>query len=160
MLAKKTDSPKAGRPDMPKGYGISKGLAGALPWSFLQERIAKERNYWLATSRPDGRPHVMPIWGVWLDDAFCFGTDPNSVKGHNLAKNPHAVVHLESGDDVVVMEGIVDRVKSGPSVKRYVDMYNAKCKIKPGNSYHRLKPGLVLAWLEKDFPKTATRWKF
>jgi hypothetical protein len=60
---------------------------------------------WLGTTRPDDRPHVMPVWGVWIDDIVYFGTAPDSVKALNLASNPAAVVHLESGNDVVIVEG-------------------------------------------------------
>ena len=63
--------PEASRPHMP-GYGILDAEAGAglLPWSWAAERISKSHNYWLATTRLDGRPHVMPVWGIWLDDIF------------------------------------------------------------------------------------------
>ena len=160
MPTKKTKSPKAGRPNMQKGYGISKESAGTLPWTFVQERMTKARNYWIATTRPDGRAHVMPIWGLWFDEAFCFGTDPNSVKGRNLAKNPHAIVHLESGDEVVILEGTVGMVKTAATVKRFADTYKAKYKVRPEAGFYRLKPNVALGWTEKDFPKNATRWKF
>ena len=65
----------AGRPYMP-GYGIPKERAGMLPWSFAKERLATSHDYWLATVWPDGRPHVMPVWGAWLDDELWFSTDP------------------------------------------------------------------------------------
>ena len=60
--------PRSGRPHMP-GYGIlgPDGGTGLLPWSWAEERLRDSRNYWLATVRPDGRPHVMPVWAVWDD---------------------------------------------------------------------------------------------
>ncbi len=160
MPAKKVLLPKVGRPLMTNGYGISKTPNGMLTWDYVRKQMTGARNYWLATTRPDGRAHVMPVWGLWFDETFCFGTDPKSKKARNLAKNPHAIVHLESGDDVVIIEGLVDIVKSSPIVKRYASKYYAKYKFRPGASYHRLKPSVVLAWREKDFPRTATRWKF
>lgn len=159
-IRQKFTSPKVSRPKMTKGYGVDpKQTAGMLKWEDVRKQLTEARNYWLATTRPDGRAHAMPIWGLWFDDAFCFGTDPKSVKGQNLKKNPNAVVHLESGDDVVIIEGLVDRVKNGPAVKQYAAAYYSKYKFKPGNSFHRLKPSVVLAWREKDFPSSATRWK-
>ena len=155
-----TKAPKAERPSMGKGYGISKDSAGMLTWKFVRDRMLKAHNYWVATARPDVRAHVMPVWGLWFDEAFCFGTDPNSVKGRNLAKNPHAVVHLESGDEVVILEGTVDMVKTPAAVKRFANEYNVKYKVRPEAGFYRLKPKVALAWREKDFPKSATRWKF
>ena len=53
-----TREPKADRPFMP-GYGISEASEGILPWSWAEERLANSRNYYLATARRDGRPHLM-----------------------------------------------------------------------------------------------------
>ena len=160
MPTKKTKSPKAGRPNMQKGYGISKESAGTLPWTFVQERMTKARNFWVATARPDGRAHVMPVWGLWLDDTFCFSTDPNSVKGRNLANKPHAVVHLESGDEVIILEGSVDFVKTKSAAARFGDLYLTKYNVRPEAGFYRLKPTVAIGWTEKKFPKNATRWKF
>lgn len=49
------------------GYGIlgpDQG-SGLLSWAWAQQRLSESRNYWVCTVRPDGRPHVMPVWGVW-----------------------------------------------------------------------------------------------
>src|SRR5213078_895996 len=73
--------PRASRPHM-HGYGIldADSGKGLLPWTWATERLAKARNYWVSTSRPDGNPHLMPVWGIWLDDAFCFSTGTKSRK--------------------------------------------------------------------------------
>ena len=68
VTAAAPDGPRAGRPHMP-GYGVS-GPAdgtGLLPWSWAEERLSRSHDYVLATVRPDGHPHAMPVWGVWLD---------------------------------------------------------------------------------------------
>ena len=60
--------PVADRPDMPEGY-----LGAApLPWSWAEEQLTDARNYWITTIGPTGRPHVRPVWGVWLDDTVQF----------------------------------------------------------------------------------------
>ena len=155
--------PRAGRPEMPSGYGINRSSdEGLLPWSFVQERLATARNYWLATARPDGRPHVAPVWGLWLDEAFYFATDPASRKARNLLVNPALVVHLESGDDVVILEGAAERV-ADPSLRaRFAEAYDAKYQIRPdvGDAalVYGLRPRVAQAWREQDFPNSATRW--
>lgn len=156
--------PPAGRPYMP-GYGISPEDAGLLPWSFVDERMTSARNYWISTIRPDGRPHAAPVWGVWLDGTFFFGTDTRSVKGRNLAANPEVVVHLESGDEVVILEGCVSVIAGAAPdlLQRIASVYNDKYDFQPDPSsadapFLALRPRVVFAWLEQDFPRTATRW--
>lgn len=52
----------------------------------------------------------MPVWGIWLGGAVYFGTDRRSRKAKNLAANPSLVIHLESGDDAVILEGAAEEV--------------------------------------------------
>lgn len=74
------------------------------------ERLAHERNLWLATVRPDGRPHLAPVWFVHDGGAFWVGTGAASVKVANLAHSPRATVALEAGDTPVVAETTVRSV--------------------------------------------------
>ena len=92
---------------MPRLYGVPTDASGAelLPWTWAVEQLTSTRSYWVCTTRPDGRPHAAPVWGVWLDDAVWFSTAPSSVKGRNIARDPRVVVHLESGDETVILEG-------------------------------------------------------
>ena len=70
-----------------------------------ENRLNEERNIWMATVRPDGRPHLVPIWFVWLNNLIYIGMEPGSVKANNLAKNPKIALSLEDGSDVVICEG-------------------------------------------------------
>ena len=96
--------PKASRPFMP-GYGISEGEEGLLPWSWAVDRLENSHNYWIATTRADGRPHVMPVWGVWLDGRYIFSTARTSRKASNLADNASCVVCTEGATEAVIVEG-------------------------------------------------------
>ena len=84
-----------------------------IPWAEVQARVAAAADYWLCTVRPDGRPHAVPIWGAWLDEAFYFYTEPQTQKVKNLTAQPEVVVHLESAADVVIVEGPVQEVAAG-----------------------------------------------
>jgi hypothetical protein len=163
------ESRRRGRPAMPAGYGIHAASDGLLSWNWVTERLAQARNYWLATTRADGRPHAAPVWGIWLDGGFdfglYFGTHRQSQKGRNLAHNPYLVVHLESGDEAVILEGVVRELTAPDEFERYAAAYAAKYDFRPepGGSddvTYRLRPRVALAWLESDFPRTATRWRF
>ncbi len=152
---------------MPAVYGVPQDGSGGerLPWSWAVERLTAARNYWICTTRRDGRPHAMPVWGVWLDDAVWFSTHPSSTKGRNLARDPRIVVHLESGDDTVVLEGDVEHPTDDGALEQFVDVYEQKYghRIEPAlraPSIFVLYPRVAHTWIEKDFPSTATRWVF
>ncbi len=57
------------------------GSPNATPtvWSQAQDELAVAEVYWLSTVRPDGRPHVTPLLGIWLEGALYFCTDRTSV---------------------------------------------------------------------------------
>ena len=149
---------RSSRPSFESGYGVSTEAEGMLPWSWADERLAASRNYWVVTAGADGEPAAAPVWGVWADSAVYFGTDPNSGKGRNLARDPRVVVHLESGDEVVILHGEAEVVEVDDSV---LDAYEAKYGYRPpGKRLFRLRPRRALAWLEADYPKTATRFDF
>ena len=161
--------PRATRPRMPGGYGLldANQGSGLLLWSFATERMERAHNYWVATARPGGAPHVAPVWGLWMDNAFYFSTDRSSRKGRDLAINPKVAVHLESGDEVVILEGVARDVTDPAVLQRFVEAYDAKYKVKVNVTRESLRgaPVLVVAprtaygWLESDFPGGATRWR-
>jgi hypothetical protein len=93
---------------------------------------------------------------VWADGAVYFGTNPRSQKGRNLARDPRVVVHLESGDEVVILHGEVERSELEEPI---ADAYEAKYDYRPPGLL-RVRPRRALAWLETDFPTTATRFDF
>src|SRR5574338_202738 len=103
--------PKCERPGITQTYGISRDPAGMMEWTWVEDQLTKSRNYWIASVTPDGKPHVAPVWGVWIDGALYFGSERESRKSKNLLANPNAVVHLESGDDTVILEGAVGELK-------------------------------------------------
>ena len=154
-----------GLPRVPSLYGM-KTPHKFLPFSHAEERLANSRNYWICTSRPDGRPHSIPVWGFWLDGAFYFGTARSTRKARNIAKNPAVSVHLESGDDVVILEG--SAVEVANSDKKTTRKLDAACRSKykmpmmtiPESVIYSVRPKVILAWSERNFPNDATRWEF
>jgi uncharacterized pyridoxamine 5'-phosphate oxidase family protein len=159
--------PRLSRPHVPAAYGIPAQIdAGPeISWERARGRLTEARNYWVVTSSAEGRPHAMPVWGLWLDDALYFSTARASRKGRNLAANPEIAVHLESGDDVVTLEGTVEEADDPELLRRFVEAYDAKYQIRPDTSdaadgVYRLRPRTAFTWLERDFPQTAARWQF
>lgn len=157
--------PRAERPSFAPSYGISPEDEGLLSWNSIGEEVERSRNYWVVTVRADGRPHTTPVWGVWVDDALYFGTSDVSVKGRNLLRDPRLVVHLESGDDVVIFEGTAKREPLEADLhRRIVTAYAAKYDmavddLQGPEGWFRLRAEKVLAWRESDFVRTATRFR-
>ena len=106
----------------------------------------------------------MPVWGLWHETAFYFSSSPASRKGKNLAANPAVAVNLESGDEVVIVEGTAD-YESGEDLLRklsedYSRKYSFEVSFTGGRPLYVVRPRVAYAWVEQDFPKTATRFTF
>jgi F420H(2)-dependent biliverdin reductase len=91
----------------------------------LTDRLAGERNVWLCTLRPDGSPHLVPIWFVWADGSFWMCTSSTSVKDRNLRRDPRASVALEDGDAPAVAQGTA-RLHARPYPDHLVAAFQAK----------------------------------
>jgi hypothetical protein len=100
------------------------------PWAEARSQLEGAEIFWLATVRPDGRPHVTPLISVWVDDAPWFVTGPTERKARNLAENSSCVLTtgcntLSEGLDVVV-EGEAVREVDDTTLQRVADAYAAK----------------------------------
>jgi hypothetical protein len=107
----------------------------------------------------------MPMWGLWLDGRFYFSTDRGSRKSRNLTDNAGAVVHLESGDEVVILEGVARPVTEDTEHLAFEEAYARKYDVClseiPGEvAAWAVEPRVAFAWREGDFPRTTTRWTF
>jgi pyridoxine/pyridoxamine 5'-phosphate oxidase len=152
------------RPEFGQTYGIHEAPEGMLDWPWADERLERSRNYWIGTADEDGRPRVLPVWGVWIDDSVVFGTNARSRKAKNLDRDPRVIVHLESGDEVVILEGEVETIEPTEEIAdAFEPKYDWRPEVgKPDDStrWYRLRPQRAQAWLETDYPKTATRFDF
>jgi general stress protein 26 len=81
-------------------------------------RLEVARNIWLATVRPDQRPHLVPIWFVVDAGRWYICTGPASVKARNLQANPRVALALEDGDRPFVVEGTARLVTPSAAVVR------------------------------------------
>jgi nitroimidazol reductase NimA-like FMN-containing flavoprotein (pyridoxamine 5'-phosphate oxidase superfamily) len=164
VAPKATSEPKATRPFAP-GYGIvgPKDGEGLLRWSWVAKHMNDCRTFWAATIHANHRrPHVMPVWGVWVDDAFYFSTGRKSRKGQNLAANPACTITNDDGEEAAIIEGAAEEVKDTAILERVANAYKKKYKMDPrgmGEPIYVVRPQTVFAFIEKSFPKSATRWK-
>jgi nitroimidazol reductase NimA-like FMN-containing flavoprotein (pyridoxamine 5'-phosphate oxidase superfamily) len=136
-----------------------------LPWSWAAERLTAARNYWVGTTSAGGRPRATPVWGVWLGDALWFSAARDSLKARNLRANPAVVVHLESGDEVVILQGEAAEVDDPARVEPFLDAYEPKYGMRPDLAALEavvitVAPRTALTWTEAQYPETACRWRF
>jgi hypothetical protein len=157
---------------MPDGYGVPASSEGLLPWDAVEARLRDSQVYWVATTRPDGRPHVVPRWAVWLDGRLFYDGSPTTVHAVNLRSNRHCVVHLEDGTRAAILEGTSGA--SDPPGLALGGRIAAEMARKYGDQGYSPEPdawegehagGLCvfapvkgLAW--HDFPKDVTRYRF
>ncbi len=155
-------------PSPPTLFGET-AMSSLLPWDWAEERLRAPRNYWIATVAPSGRPHCRPHWGVWLHDGFWFCTGSRAAA--NLAANPEITVHLESGAEVLILEGVAEQVTAPDELARFAAVYNAKydhtATVDGGEMAdadghigpaYRVRPRVVYGW-ESEM-RDPTRWTF
>src|SRR5262247_3038931 len=118
-MARKPPTARADRPAIGATYGVASRRRGLLAWEWARRRLVGAHNYWVSTTCHDGRPHAMPIWGLWLDETFLFSTGRRSRKARNLARDARLVVHLESGDQTVILEGRAREITDAELLKQY-----------------------------------------
>ena len=98
------ETPRITRPKFPKGY-VDNPIS-EVSWEHVEKRLTESINYWLCSVRPNRHPHVVPRWGVYLDGRFFYDGSPETRHARNIAENPNVTLHLENGNDVVIMYGI------------------------------------------------------
>ena len=159
--------PIVDRPHGP-GYGVPRSRAGLLPWSWARERLERAHVYWLATSSPAGRPHLIPIWGAWVDDRW-YVEGGQTRWQRNLHANPQLAIHVEVGSEVVIVEGaatellapapaVAAPIVAGYAKYRDPEDYEADPANWAAGGLWCLEPMVAFAW--SSFPRDMTRFRF
>jgi hypothetical protein len=153
--------PTAERIDLPEGYGKA---TRTMDWAAVRERLERAPRYWLVTNRRDGRAHVVPVDGLWLDDTWWYGGSPQTLHQRNLEHDQRVVVHLEDTMAAVILEGSMRRVVPPPALAgRLAAASTAKYGYGPPEAAYAaglwaLRPDRARAWSE--FPADVTRFRF
>lgn len=146
---------------LPAAYGSP---SRTLAWPGVRERLEQALHYWLATTRPDGRPHLVPVDGLWLDDVWYFGGSSDAVHQRNLRTNVEVVVHLEDVVRAVIVEGRAAwRVPGVDHAARLAGASKLKYGYAPAleaytSGVWAVSPRRVLAW--DSVAEDATRFVF
>ncbi len=159
--------PQVDRPHVP-GYGIPKSKKGTLSWEWARERLDRAIVYRLATTGSDGAPHLIPIWGAWVGDRWYVEGGPTRWQ-RNLRENPRMAIHVEFGDEVVIVEGHAreimapappqaDAILAGYAKYKAATNYEADAANWSAGGLWELQPVKAFAW--SSFPMDMTRFRF
>jgi hypothetical protein len=163
--------PRADRPEIPSGYGVE-SATDFVPWESVESRLIHSIHYWVATTRPNGAPHVVPRWGVWIDSRFWYDGSIETKHVRNLEQEDRCVLHLESGESAVIVEGRSARAAPvlddfGRTLSEEFHRKYAKLGYRPepdawsdeiAGGLRVIEPAKVLAW--NAFPTDLTRFTF
>ncbi len=152
------------------GYDLPEGPDGLMPWSWAEQRLEDSHNYWLATLRQDGRPHLMIVWGLWHGGVFYFSTGSRSRKARNLESNAHCVIGTEQAHEAVVVEGVAEKVRDVEQLKELLAIYQRKYDYDMSamqddilalrEPIFAVRPSVAFGLEEKAVLQNATRWRF
>lgn len=160
-------------PLLPDCYGLPDDDEGLLDWAEVEARLVASRHYWLSSVRPDGRPHTIPRWGVWLDGRFWYDGSAETRHARNAEHNPAVTLTLESGREAVIVEGESHATRAdadglGARVAAAFEKYHgdsygyapaADAWAAPdGGGLRVITPSRVLAWFA--FPRDVTRFRW
>jgi len=138
-------------------------------WPEVAARLAAARNYWLSTTMPGGAPHAAPVWGVVIGDTLYLYGERRTRKARNLAADPRLVVHLESGDDVVIVRGTAEDLGTPAQVPHVVIALAAKYASPADRQYlpdadpgfdvvYAVRPQSAMMWRLPDYEASQRRW--
>jgi pyridoxine/pyridoxamine 5'-phosphate oxidase len=102
----------------------------SVPWSRALKQLEAQgpeeesgRTCWLATTDPDGRPHIAAVGAIWVDGKFYFVSGSRLRKSRNLASNPKCAVSVSLKDIDVVVEGTARKVTDAAILERVASLY-------------------------------------
>ena len=143
--------PVVEKPDIPAEYGSP---TERLEWAEVEKKLADASVYWIASTRPDGRPHVIPRDGTWLDGGLYYGGSPQTVHFRNITQNPNIVVHVGDGMEAIIVEGAVEIEKpTEEAAQRLADASFAKYP-----QYGRMDPKMYMGGVSVLRPKRVLAW--
>ena len=140
-----------------------------MTWAEVAGRLSKARTYWLGTTTPSGAPHAAPVWGAVTGQTLHVYTERTTVKARNLAADARVVVHLESGEDVLIVRGVAEDLGLPSEVPAVIAALTAKYDRPEDRQYlpdadpafdvvYAIRPRSAMAWRLADYDASQRRW--
>jgi general stress protein 26 len=120
-------------------------------WRALEARLGRELTIWMATVRPDGRPHLVPIWFVWLDGKIYIATGNDTRKFQNLRYNQNVSLALPDTLNVTILEGeahVADRSTIEIVAEYFFNKYEWDFRYDDSTAFRLIEitPKRIMAW--------------
>lgn len=117
----------------------------------IEARLGRETEVWVATVRRDGRPHLTPVWFVWLDERLYFCTGADTQKWVNLLNNQNIALSLVDAHAVVIIEGeahAVNRQTTERLAEYFLGKYDWDYRTDESADWRLVEvtPHKILAW--------------
>jgi hypothetical protein len=136
----------------------------------VADRLETARSYWLGTSDPDGSPHAVPVWGAVVSEDLYLFSERRTAKARHVAANPQVVIHLESAENVVIVNGLLDDVGLPQDHPDVLDALAAKYSAPDDAPYlptadpdfdvlWRLRPRRAMLWRLDRYDASQARWR-
>jgi nitroimidazol reductase NimA-like FMN-containing flavoprotein (pyridoxamine 5'-phosphate oxidase superfamily) len=133
----------------------------SLPKEELDAFLARERTVRVATVDADGRPHVVPLWFVWVDDTLFVNTTQGNRSVRNLEANANAAAVVDDGETYADLRGAVLR---GPMEPADGDPRLDEVRRAFSGKYYGGNPPPFDAWRGRFFlrlvPEEIASWDF
>ena len=97
-----------------------------LPWAVAVEGLTAANLYWLTSIRPDGHPHVRPVFAVWSDGALHSTTSSTARKTTFVADNPRCVLSASTDGLDIIYEAAATRVTDAATLEQVAEVYRGK----------------------------------
>lgn len=151
--------------ELPPDYGHPRKT---LKWAEVRQELEEASQYWVASMRPDGRPHVVPRDGIWLDNTWYYGGSDDTIHNRNLQHNRALTMHIGDGMKAIIVEGEAQHIKPSRDIaerlaqesNRKYSHYglNTTAETYTSGGTWVLKARRILAWT--NLPENATRFRF
>lgn len=118
----------AAEPNAPSPTNLDRYGSAPLPWSRARKGLESNTagTFWLATTDPDGRPHVAGVGALWVDDRLYFTSGSRTRKSRNLAANRSCAVSVALKGLDLVIEGKAARVTDRLTLQHLAERYAAQ----------------------------------
>ncbi len=160
------NAPKVMRPKFPPGY-VDKPVS-YLTWGWVAARLTESKHYWLCSVRLNGMPHDVPRWCVYVDGKIYYDGSPETRHARNIEKNPRVSLHLESGSEAIILEGMSASAgkpstelgkRLSQAYKKYKELgYAPKPDSWDAGGLFVFTPRQCIAW--SNFTKDSTKFVF
>ncbi|HJR87135.1 MAG TPA: pyridoxamine 5'-phosphate oxidase family protein [Acidimicrobiia bacterium] len=145
------DEPRVEKLAIPAEYG---NPTKRLAWSVVEQKLAAATVYWIASTRPDGRPHVIPRDGMWIEGKLYYGGSPETVHYRNIVRNPEVVAHIGDGQEAIIVEGAIEiEMPTKEMATRLSDESFVKYP-----QYGRLDPSMYMGGVSTLLPRRVLAW--